>query len=287
MKNNKKNYKLLDKQAYELAKQYLLRFKVHGVTSNLIKKYLDFPKHMKKLQTIKDIYFRMLESAQNANMKAGVIGGSIDGIKNLSELLCGFDPAKVAARYSFCSKLLLEDIIKKVKPRGKIRKTKRAIWPKYCQTIISSAHFLSQFESASKFFEWVDFFDKDSRARAALPMLLSREIDGMGFALSCDFLKELGYLNFGKPDVHIHDIFKGIGLCSKKEDDYHVFKTIVRVANNNGVTAYNVDKLFWLIGSGYFYKDKQLGMNGRVNAIKKNEFIHLAQKELGTKKITS
>ncbi len=38
-------------------------------------------------------------------------------------------------------------------------------------------------------------------------MLLGREINGFGFALSCDFLKELGYEDFPKPDVHLRDIF--------------------------------------------------------------------------------
>ena len=33
-----------------------------------------------------------------------------------------------------------------------------------------------------------------------------------------------------------------------------VFKAIVRVARNVDVTPYAVDKVFWLIGSGNFYR---------------------------------
>ncbi len=104
-------------------------------------------------------------------------------------------------------------------------------------------------------------------------MLLSYEIDGFGFPLACDFIKELGYWDFGKPDVHLKKIFAALQL-SPTENDYQVFKAIVRVARSVGVTSYNVDKLFWLIGSGNFYLDKiKVGQH-------RGEFIEYAQREL-------
>jgi len=33
-------------------------------------------------------------------------------------------------------------------------------------------------------------------------------------------------------------------------------------------TPYDVDKLFWLIGSGSFYDDPQIGKNGRIGSFK-------------------
>jgi thermostable 8-oxoguanine DNA glycosylase len=132
---------------------------------------------------------------------------------------------------------------------------------------------MTQFASANDFYAWVDRFDKDERARVALPMLLSQEIVGYGFALSCDFLKELGYISFAKPDVHIKDIFAGLELCPPRASDYQVFKAAIRVAKNVGVTPYNVDKLFWLIGSGKVYDDPSIG---RIGTSKK-EFIAYAQ----------
>ena len=135
-----------------------------------------------------------------------------------------------------------------------MRRTTKSLWPRFCKTIVSGAAFLSQFNEASEFYSWVNFFDRDDKARASLPMLLSYEIDGLGFPLACDFLKELGYIKFGKPDVHLKKIFVALNLAAK-EDDYQVFKAIIRVAEHVGVTPYNVDKLFWLIGSGNFYLD--------------------------------
>lgn len=138
---------------------------------------------------------------------------------------------------------------------------------------------MEQFKSVNDFFKWVDFFDNDNRARAALPMLLSNEIRGFGFALSCDFLKGLGYINFPKPDVHLRDIFKALELCNDKDDDYQLFKAIIRLSSNAKVSPYNADKVFWLIGSGYFYNDLEIGNNGRIGS-KKQKFIKHARSKL-------
>ncbi|MBW2593055.1 MAG: hypothetical protein JRE58_08680 [Deltaproteobacteria bacterium] len=75
-------------------------------------------------------------------------------------------------------------------------------------------------------------------------MLLSREIEGFGFALSCDFLEEMGYVNFPKPDVHLRGIFTALSLCKDKPDDYQLSKAVIRVAGYAGVSAYNADKIF-------------------------------------------
>ncbi len=197
-------------------------------------------------------------------MKAGVIGRSIGGVDKLSPILDSFDPEAVTTRYGDDWEAVLDRIVKELKPRGKIRKTPRSIWPLYCQTILSAAAFINQFNDANQFFEWVDFFDRDVRARPSLPMLMDREIKGFGFALSCDFLKELGYVNFAKPDVHLHDIFTAI----------------IRLARNADVTPYAADKVFWLIGSGDFYADPEIGSIGSY----KQEFIEFAQSKLSDDK---
>jgi len=271
-----KDNTLIDEKAYQLAKDYLPSRSIAGVTADLIEKYLN-PLTLNPKPTSKEgIYQRILESAQNANMKAGVIGRAIGGVEKLSIVLEGFNPRAVMDKYAGDREAILSDIVEKLEPRGKIRRTSRAIWPHYCQTILSAANFVEQFSSASDFFSWVDFFDRDDRARASLPMLLSREIEGFGFALSCDFLKEMGYVNFPKPDVHLRDIFTALRLCQDKADDYQLFKAVIRVAGHAGVSAYNADKLFWLIGSGYFYNDLHIGSQGRVGS-RKREFIDYAK----------
>jgi thermostable 8-oxoguanine DNA glycosylase len=110
-------------------------------------------------------------------------------------------------------------------------------------------------------------------------MLIDQEIKGLGFALSCDFLKEMGYVNFPKSDVHLRDIFTKLRLCNNKVDNYHLFKAIVRLANNAKVSPYNADKVFWLIGSGNFYNHPNIERKGKIGSRKK-DFIKYARSKL-------
>src|SRR5918995_6600479 len=72
------NQQQLDRAAYTLAKDFLLQSGAgKGVTSELIGKYL--PLSTPRPESLAGLYEHILESAQSANMKAGVIGGSIGG----------------------------------------------------------------------------------------------------------------------------------------------------------------------------------------------------------------
>jgi len=64
-----------------------------GVTPELIEKYLHFS--TPRPDTLAGLYEHMLESAQSANLKAGVVGGSIAGVDSLRPVLCDFEPALV------------------------------------------------------------------------------------------------------------------------------------------------------------------------------------------------
>jgi hypothetical protein len=272
------NQQELDRAAYTLAKDFLLQSGAgKGVTPELIEKYLHLS--APRPYTLAALYEHLLESAQSANMKAGVIGGSIGGVANLGPLLCDFEPAEVLEKYHSGWEGVLDDIVAQLKPRGSVPRTSRSIWPRYCRSVLSGARFLSQFSTAEDFYRWVDLFDEDERARPALPLLLAQEIEGFGFALACDLLNGLGYENFSKPDVHVKDIFGGLGLCAEGAGDYEVFRAVGRLARNAGVTPYNADKLFWLVGSGYFYDDPHIGNKGRIGRHKK-EFIEVARERL-------
>ena len=251
------------RRIYLLARTFLFQLKAPGLTRAVIESYFIAPVS-RRPTTLAGIYERLLGSGQNANMKAGVVGGSIGGVGKLGPLLSNFEPVQVVAHYGIDSKRLLKDIIKRLKPHGKIRKKPRSIWPQYCRTVLSAAEFLSRFESATDFYAWIDFFDADARARPGLPLIICEEVQGIGFALACDFLMELGYANFGKPDVHIREIFNAAGLCCGNASDYERLRAICRVAESADVSPYTVDKVFWLIGSGFFYNHPQIGNAGRI-----------------------
>jgi len=78
-----------DKAACALARDFLLRSgAARGVAPELIEKYLHLS--IPRPESLAGLYERMLESAQSANMKAGVIGGSIGGGAKPRLVLCDF-----------------------------------------------------------------------------------------------------------------------------------------------------------------------------------------------------
>lgn len=246
-----------DKIIFQLAETFL----INQMTKNgqpITKEILSL-----QLQTasrpnnISGIYLRLLESSQNANMKAGVIGGSIGGVKNLGIILCDFQPELVLRKYGSDSDKVFADVKENLMPRGKLNPN--GLWAKYCQTILASAKFLSQFNSLEEFYVWVDWFYEDDRARPALPLLLQQQINGFGLALACDFLKEIGYIKYGKPDVHLRKIFVALKLCHEKANDFELLEAINRLSKNAEVTPFHADKIFWLIGSGLFSNKMRIG----------------------------
>lgn len=242
-----------DKQVYELGRQFLLDLD-ERITEQVLAPYLSVPDHDRP-RSLSDVFLNLALSAQNRQSMPRVIGGAIGGVEKLSDILCGFQPQLVLDKYAGGGpEALLDEVVQHLLAHAPPRREARSHWPRYCSYLLSGAEFLAQFKDAEDFYAWVDFFDHDERARPALPALLRQEIRGFGFALACDFLKELGYHNFCKPDVHLKHIFTSLGLSSS-DDDYSVFKAIVRLSRSAEVTPYDADKVFWLISSGRFYKD--------------------------------
>jgi hypothetical protein len=208
-----------------------------------------------------------------------VIGGSIGGLERLGTVLSDFDPAAVAKMYpggeEGC-KALFDHIKEHLAPKGKLNYNPRSLWRRFCGTVTSGAAFLTQFPDAQAFYEWVKPFDRDEGGRVEIANRIARQVDGVGFALACDFLREVGFTNFSKPDVHIKEIFSQLGL-SQSRDDIEVFRAVGRVARNVGVTPYEVDQLFWLVGSGDLY------FAGRRIADSRAEFIAYVRKGLETR----
>jgi hypothetical protein len=264
-----------DRQAYALAFKYLTG--LDGVTRAMVECYLmpDPAERPMVMDGLQGIYRLLVFRLQNWGMAPHVVGGAIGGVNKLSPLLGDFKTSAVIRKYGHDCDRLLQDIRTRLKPRGEIRTERNSIWPRYCKSLLSAAAFLAQFGSSEEFYEWIDFFDKDVRARPSLPMLLSAEIDGLGFALACDFLMGLGYENFCKPDVHLKKMFSELEL-SPGRGDYEVFKAVTRVASSVGIRPFNVDQIFWLIGSGNFHRHG-LKVGGH-----REQFITYAKKRLRT-----
>ncbi len=180
-----------DKMACELARQHLRHLKdlrkLNEKTDEIVEEYLKPEGPEQLASTLAEIYQRILESAQNADRKARVIGGVLGKkIEKLKPVVCDFDPEAVVEKYTTRAEVL--DAIKQAgfkKLPKRISRKPRNLWWQYCQTILDGARFLSQFPTAKDFHEWVKQFDEDERMRPAVALILHEEIKGLGFALAC------------------------------------------------------------------------------------------------------
>ena len=231
------------------ARDYLLSF--DGIDDQKIDLQLTGWKG-KKNKSHSGIYRSFLEHAKNRQSMPNTIGD----VDKLKDVLFDFNSRKVISEYTDHFGLL--NAIKKAKIRTPApidASNNRSHWVIYAKSAISSAKFISSFKDADSFHEFVESFYKNEYSRLALPLLLKEEIIGFGFALSCDFLKENGYSGFVKPDTHINDICRGVGITTATTD-FGVFKDVIAYCVKHDLVPYEFDKLIWLVGSGNFYKSE-------------------------------
>lgn len=264
--NKKDKYRLVYKEARSFLDDLI--DKNPNLNQEILKKHFQSGA---KFDNLQDAFCRLVESMSNRNMMASVINFKARK-KEITKLLLNFDPQRILTKYE-----KPENLLKEFSRVFNLKNTesKRSLWRIYSEGIISGCKFFSVFNNKSDFDKFVNTFSLNKYTKAALPMLLSREIKGFGFALSCDFLKELGYRDYPKPDVHLIKIFYSLGL-SETKNEYDVYKSMVEMSETVGDDAYIIDKMFWLISSGYFYlSDIRIGRN-------RDEFIALVKNKLAT-----
>lgn len=245
-----------ENEYYDEAVNYLLSFK--DITSEMINTQLT-ERQYSQPKSMKALLKSMLLHAQNRQGMPNSVGGK-KGIEELSEALFTFNHEKVLKHYKCDWKSLFNTLYnaKFHRIQNTNQSNKKSHWVIYCQSIISICTFLSSFNDIDEFNQFTDSFLKNENAKRALPLLLSSEIFGFGFALACDFLKDNVSPDFVKPDTHINYIARNLGISSGKTD-YEIFKDMMTYCNRINKPAYEVDKLFWLIGSGKFYLyDKEI-----------------------------
>lgn len=196
-----------------------------------------------------EVYLRLLQSLSNRQGMPNTIG---EVNKNLSVVFCEFNHRQTLQRYLGNWENLFDTIQRVMHPPSRMDKSNpHSYWVIFCKGSISGAEYLAKFDTLEDFLQYVTDFDEKPTTRQALPFLMGHEIFGYGFSLACDFLKELGFSNYAKPDTHLIDIFSGLGVSSRSSLD--VFRTVSLMASEVGETPYAVDKAFWLIGSGKLY----------------------------------
>lgn len=251
---------------YEKAFQYLSEITPSLIQHGGLEEYFDIKKSFK---TKNDILFMLLSSLQNRQMAANVIGfQNQNRSQNFKNIFFEYDCELILNTYT--PETLFERFQKDFQINN--AQSKSNLWKVYSKSVISACKFISTFKDAKDFDDFIESFRYNQLSLAAVPMLLEKEIFGLGFALACDFLKELGYTAYTKPDVHIKDIFHKLDLC--ENEDFSAYKAVVEMARAVDETPYKVDKIFWLIGSGRYYRhDENIGSH-------KAEFLEIMVKDV-------
>jgi hypothetical protein len=223
-----------------------------------------------RIEDIHDLYWHLLSSLANKRNMMLTIGE----IDPLAPFFFDFDPLLTNRHYDLDWKKLFRKIKRRHKPPGPMEiANEGSYWVVFCKGALSGAAFLASFGTFEALDAFIRGFQHHDLALPALPMILEREIYGLGFALSCDFLKECGYTEYGKPDVHVKDILHGLGLVESR-DDYEVFKCLLRMARACEELPAVVDKILYLIGSGKVASEVKIGRQ-------KKAFIDLMKARLG------
>ena len=230
------------KDVYAFSYDYLIKQSSPYVSQKQIDVFLTTP-DIGKCDSLIDAFRMLLIILQDFNRFPQVIK-YVERQDTFKSLLHDYDLNYVAS----CSpETLLEEF------RSSFHFEKDALWMRYTKGIVSGAKYLSQFKDYASFKNVCDSYDTNIQQRIKFAKYLSKNIYNMGFAIACNWLKELGYVEYSKPDTHIKDICGALRLASPR-DDVECFRAVGTVAQEAGVSAYSVDKVWWLICSGNFYR---------------------------------
>lgn len=230
------------KKVYGFSYDYLLKVANGYLSEDKIKDHISIP-DAKNCDSIISAYELLIEILQDFNRYPNVIKYS-ERKDEIKHILHNYD-------LSYIASLTQNELLSTFKSTFGFER--EMMWRKYAKSIITGASFMLSFKNYAEFKSTFDSFDSNDMTREALALLISTKIFNMGFALACNWLKELGYYQYAKPDTHTKDICAALNLA-ENNDDIECFEAMVKIAKSAEVSAYKVDKVWWLICSGNFYR---------------------------------
>ncbi len=233
---------------YDTAYKMLVAMLPHGVSENDLDRYFHGDRY--NPESLKGVYIAFVRTAQNYQFMPNVIQFD-NREKSIGKILHDFD-------YKYVSTLDPEYLYTEFQKAFGISSEKS--WKLWCNSVVDSAKFVMTFKNIEQF----DAFVTESNDLKMVPLLISKKIRGIGFALACNALKELGYLDYVKPDIHLIDICDALGISGR--DQIEVFDAMQQIAKDNNITPYKLDKVLWLVCSGNFYKE-QIRVKGRKDEL--------------------
>ena len=146
------------------------------------------------------------------------------------------------------------------------------VWLSYANCICGMAQYLSQFKDAKEMYAYFDKFVSPKEkikliSEISVRSHIIKTKTGWGFALSANWLKDIGMQDYCKPDIQVSNCLTSLGLCGKSNKA--VFKTLVAIAEDakeydKTASAFKLDRMLWLIGSQEFYNHPEIKLNGSL-----------------------
>lgn len=178
--------------------------------------------------------------------------------------MCGYDIKTAAAKYADWTAIYNAIISTGISDKG-TREKKETNWEKYCRGLYDGLQFLTT-GNGEKIIQQLVSTTVLTNTEIGIINNISNNIHGLGFALTCDWLKECGCVWLAKPDVHINGVImhqNGVDKIKDKDVLLEMFSW-AEVVKNSGTdlsaTAYKLDKIIWLLCTGEFYLDgKRIG----------------------------
>ncbi len=216
----------------------------------------------KKLE-ISDLYEEILLSLRNRLFMANVV--KEEDVYRLKRHLQDFNPHEVVRVYK------KDGEIKKVIRNSLLNPVSQIQLSKYARGAYEGAKFLCGFDTAEEFLKFANQYDKTVGDRWMLATHIATQINGMGAALACNFLKEIGLVHYSKPDTQVIGLLKEADLSP--DDQYAAFWTMSKIAEAASVNEYTVDKVLWLIATNRWTEDVNSKMSRKQGAELKDQFV--------------
>ncbi|MBR3094380.1 MAG: hypothetical protein IKH12_02170 [Clostridia bacterium] len=212
--------------------------------------------------TSKSILLNLCSSLQNSGMMHNSIkfNDSNHSYRNIiQDALFDYDAKKASCFYSDWQSIYQAVIDRGISDNG-MKKKKETNWEKYCRGIYDGLQFLAC-ENGGKIIRDLVAVTTLTEKELFKVIEISKRIHGLGFSLTCDWLKECGCTWLAKPDVHIYSVIQALNPKKKLKDRdvielmYSWADAVKESGADNTVTAYKIDKIIWLLCTSEFYLD--------------------------------
>lgn len=243
------------KEIFENAENNLTKIYKFYKGEKLKETYLTCPTPKEDMDNVFENFIRALQNGSNIGPSA--IQFENEEKKNRENIIkvCNGDDNDKILKLEKFEYTNADDLYKKFARKGLCQEEnykKNSSWYRFAQGIVAGAQKLKNEQNYNNFKKKFAINEPDKQKKAIKDFC--QDIPNMGFELTCDFLKEFGFFQYGKPDVHIRNIFYNLGLIKNINDDNTAFDKICEIAKTTGKTPYYVDKVLWLLASGNFYK---------------------------------